>query len=56
MAKKLDKSEGQNERNEHTVENVEEVASMVDMSIRNSTEQEEALQLACQWRVRKTTL
>ncbi|KAJ9676375.1 hypothetical protein PVL29_025078 [Vitis rotundifolia] len=37
MTERFDKSEGWNERNEHAVENPEEVASMVDMSIRNST-------------------
>ena len=37
MAERLDKSEGCNEWNKHAVENPEEVASMVDMSIRNST-------------------
>ena len=56
MAEKLYKSEGWNERNEHAMENLEEVASMVDMSIHKSTDWEKDLQLACQWRARKTTL
>ena len=38
MAEKLYKSEGWNERNEHAMENLEEVASMVDMSIHKSTD------------------
>ncbi|KAL6340333.1 hypothetical protein AAG906_040770 [Vitis piasezkii] len=47
MAERLDKSEGWNERNEHAVENPEEVASMVDMSIRNSTERRNLGYFSC---------
>ena len=56
MAERLDKSEGLNERNKHAMENPEEIAFMVDMSIHKSTDWEKALQLACQWRTRKPTL
>ena len=38
MAERLYKSEGWNEWNEHGMENPEEVASMVDMSIHKSTD------------------